>query len=371
MNIVLATGIYPPESGGPATFVQDLAKRLLADGHVVRLVTYGDRRTNRSLGIETVIERGNSVLYRYVRYAVEVWKAAKTADMVFAQGPLSEGVPARIAAALLRKPFVLKVVGDVAWESAQRGGYTADLDFFLEEHVHGKIPIIRWLQGLVARTSERVIVPSKYLQGVVMKWGVNERKTEVIYNAVRVHQPIVSERELRLHYQLEQKRILLAGGRLVPWKNIGFLLEIMAQRPESEVLVVVGSGPAEEGWRQRALQLGIENRVVWTGALSAEEMTSWYACADVFLLPSLYEGLSHMLLEAAMHGVASIASPAGGNAEGRQLFPERVEIVPLDVRQWSVSLDRAHRSEGDQVRAVWSKEEQYRAYLAVLATMVT
>ena len=144
----------------------------------------------------------------------------------------------------------------------------------------------------------------------------------------------------------------------------------MAQRPESEVLVVIGAGPAEADWKQRALQLGVENRVVWTGTLSAEEMASWYACADVFLLPSLYEGLSHMLLEAAMHGVASIASPAGGNAEGRQLFPERVEIVPLDVRQWSALLERVHRSEGAQTQAVWSKQDQYRAYLAMLTSMV-
>jgi glycosyltransferase involved in cell wall biosynthesis len=366
MNIVIATGIYPPESGGPATFVRDLAARMIADGDVVRIVTYGDERTDRSLGVETVVERSGPVVIRYLRYAWNLWKVSRQADLIFAQGPLSEGVPARLVAALRRKPFAVKVVGDVAWESAQRGGYTADLDQFLLESTHGKTTLIRWLQGLVARTSNRVITPSKYLQTVVVKWGVHEQKTVVIYNAVQRHEPLYSVGELDARYGLAGKRVLLAGGRLVPWKNIGFLIELLSTRPVSEVLVVVGTGPAQEVWNQKITALGLGSRVIWAGALSASELASWYERADAFLLPSLYEGLSHMLLEAAIHGVPTLASPAGGNAEGAALFPEQVRIEPLERRAWSAALEEVLQAKRTRPVVVWSKLRQYQAYRALL-----
>lgn len=369
MNIVIATGIYPPESGGPATFVRDLAARMIADGDVVRIVTYGDEHTDRSLGVETVVERSGPVAVRYLRYAWNLWKVSRQADLVFAQGPLSEGVPARLVAALRHKPFAVKVVGDVAWESAQRGGYSADLDQFLRESTYGKTALIRWLQSLVARTSDRVITPSKYLQTVVLSWGVQEQKMAVIYNAVERHEPLHSVGELDALYDLEGKRVLLAGGRLVPWKNIGFLIELLSTRPVNEVLVVVGTGPAQEAWNQKITQLGLTSRVIWAGALSARELASWYERADAFLLPSLYEGLSHMLLEAAMHGVPTLVSPAGGNAEGAALFPEQVRIEPLEQQAWSVALDGLLQAKRTRSEVVWSKQQQYQAYRTLLETV--
>jgi glycosyltransferase involved in cell wall biosynthesis len=122
-------------------------------------------------------------------------------------------------------------------------------------------------------------------------------------------------------------------------------------------------------WKQKTLDLGLEQRVIWTGDLSAQALAAWYERADVFLLPSLYEGLSHMLLEAALHGVPSLASPAGGNAEGAALFPEQVRIAPLEQQAWSSAIDALLQLNRTVPVAIWSKQAQYRAYRALLESL--
>lgn len=364
MNVVLATGIYPPEIGGPATFTRDLADALRAEGDVVQIVTYGDASTLSGPVPVTIVSRGKSVLWRYARYAWQTFVLARTADVVFAQGPVSEGVPAALAAWLARKPFVLKVVGDVAWEAAQRGGYARSLDEFLQEKPPSlNAALIRWLQGMVARYACRILVPSRYLQGVVCAWGVPQTRIAVIYNAVHRVRPDESEPSLRAAFGLEGKRLWLAGGRLVPWKRIDLLLKMLVHRPDADVLLVAGEGPCMPVWQRLAMKLGVAGRVVWLGRCSAARLASWYRVATAFLLPSLYEGLPHMPLEAAQYGCPSFVSRCGGNPEAAEIHPALVQVVPSDdPLVWSRALDGLRAPDASVTPPPWTQSLQMRAY---------
>ena len=93
MKIVLATGIYPPETGGPATFVPAFARELQRRGYGVTVVTYGTEQTHRDGGWDvSVVSRFGGPVLRYLRYAWRTFLEARRADLIFLQGPVSEGL---------------------------------------------------------------------------------------------------------------------------------------------------------------------------------------------------------------------------------------------------------------------------------------
>src|SRR3989338_723969 len=124
MKILLATGIYPPDAGGPATFTRAFARAALSSEHEVQVVAYGEKD-----GIEHVdgypverIGRNRNILARYWKFADTVRRRARLVDVVYLQGPVSEGLPGTIGAMLAGKSTVMKVVGDYAWEMYQGTG---------------------------------------------------------------------------------------------------------------------------------------------------------------------------------------------------------------------------------------------------------
>lgn len=297
MKVVIATPLYPPEIGGPATYAHLLEKELPHKGVSVEVVKFGEvRHLPRAL--------------RHYQYYARVYQAARDADLVFALDPVSTGLPALLAARRARRPFVLKVVGDYAWEQGvQRCGVSMLLDEFTKaSRVPLLVSILRMVQRQVARRATRVIVPSEYLREVVMAWGVAPEQVSVIYNAVEM--PPLGE--LPEVVKDLQKPFVVTAGRLVPWKNIDGVIDAMNRVPDL-ALVVAGDGPERAKLEERARALG--DRVIFTGQLPHAELLAVMKAADVLVLNSSYEGLSHLLVEAVLLNVPVIATRAGGNSE--------------------------------------------------------
>lgn len=106
----------------------------------------------------------------------------------------------------------------------------------------------------------------------------------------------------------------VAAGRLTRQKGFDRLLDMFARTHETTHLTILGDGPDAASLRDRARQLGIEDRVAFAGF----EPNPWrrYAGADAFLLPSRWEGMSNAALEALACGTKMIATPeSGGIAE--------------------------------------------------------
>lgn len=123
-------------------------------------------------------------------------------------------------------------------------------------------------------------------------------------------------------------------GRLEEEKNHLFLLDVFAllseRRPEAR-LVLVGHGSFEARLRRRAAELGLGETVLFTGARS--DVPEILAAMDVFLFPSLFEGLGLAPIEAQAAGLPCLLSEAVP-AEVR-VFPERTRVLPLDARLWA------------------------------------
>ncbi|HEY4501216.1 MAG TPA: glycosyltransferase family 4 protein [Candidatus Paceibacterota bacterium] len=284
MKIVIATPLYPPEIGGPATYAKLLFEGLPKKGIEVDLVKFSDVQY-----LPKII--------RHFAYYRRVLKAAKNADVVLALDPVSVGLPAMKAAQKARKPFVVKIVGDYAWEQGQqRFGITQNLDEFIKmNNVPFPVRILRRIQVRVARSSTRIIVPSEYLKGIVTAWGIPKEKIRVIYNGI----------ELPAHVPTHQKNdgefLIVSAGRCVPWK--GF-----------EAIERVAQGHAN--WR-----------VFIASGLPRAETLGWIKAADVFVLNSRYEGFSHTLIEAMTLGTPIIATDAGGN---KSLVGETGLLIPSE-----------------------------------------
>lgn len=122
--------------------------------------------------------------------------------------------------------------------------------------------------------------------------------------------PPVSEKEkqkLREELGVSGKKVIMFVGRLVKVKGVDILLRAFAQLGRSDaVLVVVGDGPERQNLEKLALSLGISDRVIFTGW--RDDASKLVSIADVFVLPSLSEGLPQALLEALAHGVPCIVS---------------------------------------------------------------
>ena len=124
MRVLIATGLYPPESGGPATYTKLLEERLPA-----LPAQAGRGFTVSVLPFSTV--RHLPKLLRHVAYFAVCWRMARRADVVYAQDTVSVGLPAALAAQCAGKKFVVRVPGDYAWEQGrQRFCVSDELDAF-------------------------------------------------------------------------------------------------------------------------------------------------------------------------------------------------------------------------------------------------
>ena len=166
---------------------------------------------------------------------------------------------------------------------------------------------------------DRVIVFSQLQADVLVRLGVPEQRLVVIPNGVDTESwapatPGTSNLTLkRVRERLGSQRIFLYMGRLATEKNVEALLR--AWRLTSPVgcrLVIVGDGPLCSGLMN---QFG-NGEVLWWGyEPDLETRVALLQCAEVFVLPSLVEGLSLALLEAMASGTACVATDAGADGE--------------------------------------------------------
>ena len=118
IKLVIATGIYPPSIGGPATY-----SKLLYDKFP-------------SMGIDVSVETFDSVrmyprVISHIIYFVRLLNTAIGKDIILAQDTVSVGLPALCVSKILRKPFFVRVPGDYAWEqSVQRFDVKEGIDEF-------------------------------------------------------------------------------------------------------------------------------------------------------------------------------------------------------------------------------------------------
>jgi glycosyltransferase involved in cell wall biosynthesis len=312
MRILITTGIFPPDIGGPATYVPTIAKALAERGHQVTVLTTSEPENlqwDDSIYPFFVsrINRRQKIWLRSLKCIAEILRLGRAADVIYANGVYFE---AAIASKFLRKPLVMKIVGDEAWERSVRRGWTKNnFEDFQQRCQSWQAELLKRHRSWVVRQADRVIVPSQYLANWVVKWGVPTEKIAVIYNAVEIPDKV---EPLSIPLKTPVKAVTV--GRLVPWKQVDGLIEALNEISELG-LVVVGDGPERPRLERIAQELGVSGRVYFAGQRSKKETLSLMAACDLFVLNSTYEGLPHTVLEAMALGLPVIATAVGGTPE--------------------------------------------------------
>lgn len=320
-KILLVTGIYPPDIGGPASYVKALAEKMSVSV-LVTVVTYSSVRRHLA-DQETkfkVIRIWKRIpwLLRHWFYAWRILWEAHRHDLIFVSSTINGGLPSLIAGRLFKKKVFVKIVGDYSWQTAVEKGRTILLiDDWQKAPKFGWSGWLWYLQSLVVRKADRVVVPSHYLAKLAEGWGVSSKKIAVIYNGADFKTVKLTKEQARQKIGIAGN-ILLYWGRLAPWKGLRMLIKIMPKLLAINQffrLVIVGSGSEEKNLRTMIENMKLEKKVYLVGQKSQTELADYLAAAEMFILNTAYEGFSHDILEAMLAGLPVITTPAGGNKE--------------------------------------------------------
>ncbi|HYC34721.1 MAG TPA: hypothetical protein VEC13_03230, partial [Candidatus Paceibacterota bacterium] len=147
-RVLIATGIYPPDIGGPATYSKLLFDELPKKGFSVRVLSFGE------------VRRFPKVV-RHFLYFFKLFLKAFKSDFIFAQDAVSVGFPSLLVSKILNKKFLIRVPGDHAWEQGtQRFGITDSIDDFQNKKYNQKVEFLRKIQKFVVSHADVVIIPS-------------------------------------------------------------------------------------------------------------------------------------------------------------------------------------------------------------------
>ena len=308
-KLFVASGIFHPEPGGPATYLKAILPALQEAGWQPRVLTFGDSQSADYPYPVTRIAREAYPL-RQVIYAIAAKRHLDWADLVYAHTidlPLWGG---------RHRPRVIKIVGDQAWERCIRKRWIPP-DMSVDEfQAYRDDPRVRWQKRSRLRqvaAMDAVIVPSRYLKRMVISWGIDPSKIHVIYNSLPLPPPPIQSRaEVRAQLNWDDRPTLITVARLQPWKGIDHLIAAILIMPDLR-LVVVGDGPDRA--RLGELADALNGRVQFTGPLAQVQVHRLMYAADGMALYSGYEGLPHVLLESLHMGTPVLASDVGGNPE--------------------------------------------------------
>ncbi|MCL4473125.1 MAG: glycosyltransferase family 4 protein [Actinobacteria bacterium] len=222
------------------------------------------------------------------------------------------------------------------------------------------------IDRLAQRYSRRMVaVCQATADELINELGIDPAKVVVVRNGIDDRSPgSVPPAELRRSLGFEESdRVAVYVGRLAFHKGAPDFIkaaEIVARELPQARFLVVGDGPMEAELRRQASQGPLAGKAVFTGM--REDAVDLVAAADLFVLPSLSEGLPLTLLEAAMLGKAMLATSVGGipeivkPGETGELTPLRNPVL-LAREMASLLADDAGRGRmGRAARQLWERE---------------
>ncbi len=340
MRITLVSNIFPPAVGGPATHIYHLAMTLHALGHRVRAVVCTDdpADTVRPPFPLVRVSWAVPVPLRYALVFWHTWRAALRSDVVYINGI---ELPSSLGARLAGRPRVLKVVGDWAWESALRRGLT---DLGVEDFQHARhtlrVGALRWIERMYCRLANLIVVPSAYVGELVSGWGVPRERIRIIHNALP-HEPRTDLTRDAAKTELGFRGPVVCNvSRLYAWKRVDELIRMVPGFDAGAILVIVGDGPERPRLEQVAAETGVADRVRFVGAVPHERVAAYLRAADVVVLNTRYEGLSHTLVEARWVGVPIVTTDIGGNREILTHDQNALLVPPGDTDAFTAAVNR-------------------------------
>jgi len=322
VRVLIVSGIWPPDVGGPASHAPEVASYLRERGHDVEVVTTADAEPAAEEYPVHWVSRSLPPGVRHVRAAVEVARRARSADVVYTTGMLGRS---STGARATGTPYVLKLTADPAFERARRRGLAnGDVDAFAT--ARGLVPgLLRFARDRAVRGAAHVVCPSAWLRDRAIGWGVEPARVTVLPNPAPLttdqSENATSKGQTPGHgtgtdpWLAEADGPLLAfAGRLTAQKSLEVALDAVAA-VDGVRLAIVGDGPERSQLERHAADVGLGDRVRFLGAAPRDDVLALFRAADASILSSGWENFPHGVVESLAVGTPVLATRAGGVAE--------------------------------------------------------
>lgn len=331
MKIDIISSIFPPNIGGPASYLTNYINDHLYDGNIISFIENSifdfdkNIKVNNSANIIKLINLNttkNSYWYRLIRWNLKSYihfglsRKAINNKVVLCLDPIYALL---ILIGMKDKTKILRYVGDSLWEYYGRTRPNIrPLHQFNPKKLNEKI--MRVIFRKVLDYYDFIFTPSKFLKNFLMNYyKINENKIKVIYNPINLELEDSIDPEKKLtelgksndNYNFK----FTFAGRLVKWKNIDLsisLFEKLSHNYPNARLEIIGDGPIKEDliWNYKS-----NNKIKFLGKMSRNNLHENLKRSDYFILLSSYEGLSHAAIEAWQLGNKLLLSDIPSNLE--------------------------------------------------------
>ena len=311
MNVLVVSGIWPPDVGGPASHAPEVADYLVERGHAVEVVTTAGAPPAAAAYPVHWVSRAIPKGVIHVRTASLVRRRARWADVVYTTGMFGRSFAGSTAA---RRPYVIKLTADPAFERARRRGIVdGDVDAFQRSARGLRTTALRAARDAELRRAAHIFCPSAYLRELALSWGVPAGRVSVLPNPYPALPDLPPRNELRATLGLNGRTLVFAG-RLTEQKSLDVALAALAE-VGGVTLAIAGDGDRRMPLERRAAELGVADRVRFLGVQPRARVLELFRAADAALLSSSWENFPHTVVEALAVGTPVLATRVGGVAE--------------------------------------------------------
>jgi len=328
MKILEFTPYFIPYIGGQEKYVHNLCKYLVQSGHDITVIT-----SNIPKGNKNEINNGIKI-FRYLCLGT-ILRNPITPGFILLKSKIenndivhihNEHSTSALFAAVFRLhtdvPLVITCHGQLKFGDSIKN--------FIEK-IYSRL-----FGKMIFKISDIIIALSESDKKYIISLGIRSEKIKVIPNAIdKYHYQLDQINDIEIHnfknnYHLSDKKIVLFVGQVIKRKGIEYLLKaipiILKNYSNNKILfVIIGKGDMLIDAKKLCYSLGIENHVLFLSDVNNKDLEKFYLISDVFVLPSLSEGVPTVILEAMYFGVPVIASDIPGIND---YFSETAILVP-------------------------------------------
>jgi glycosyltransferase involved in cell wall biosynthesis len=247
---------------------------------------------------------------------VHLWLHRRSYDIIHVHSATVSAFPVAIAGRRLKKPTVMKMMASGGWSDLKRMRERGE--------VPGSAFMARRFRGI-----DRVICLNSEAEAECREEGFSDAQRVMIPNGFPV-----GDVTPKASYAARERVVVTYAGRLDAQKNPGALLDAVSILAESRArdfaVQFLGDGPQRAELERRARELRLADIVTFTGRV--DDVPSRLLDTDIFVLPSLSEGISNALLEAMAYGLPCIATRIPGNVELVRDRETGILVEPNDAR---------------------------------------
>ena len=320
MKVLMLSWEYPPRVvGGIARVVKELSEKLQLEGQDVTVVTYKEGDTPyfeveetgvKVYRVDNYMIRPNNFIdwimqlnFNLITEVNKLIQSGETFDVIHAHDWLTA-----YAAKTLKESYNIPLVSTIhATEAGRNGGIQTEMQRYIND-----------TEWMLTYESSEVIVNSSFMKNDIQRiFGLPFEKIKVIPNGIDLKKfdGIKKDYEFRRRFAADNEKIILSLGRLVFEKGIQHLIYAMPKilsNYNDAKLVIVGKGGMIDELKQITVNLGIQDKVYFTGYMAGNDVQKMYKVSDVAVFPSTYEPFGIVALEAMLGGTPTVVSDIGG-----------------------------------------------------------